>query len=207
MDRAAVAFVFGEFCVAKRMVNVIAERLAHGGSASSSVMARRSDLGKVPIPRSRLSRCVDGRITDGGCSGRVPQKTAHKVERIVAQVFARCSLRAETEIYVQSAAGLVFERLGHERCIESVPRGNVFCNAAQGEELVRRARRRPVGQVDLVLSVAVFVMRRAYRDTHAFQSCGNGAARFLAAIVRRKVEIQPTSVVVVEFSNAPRSNR
>ena len=95
---------------------------------------------------------------------------------------------------VHSAAVLPEDRLRHERREEPELGRHVLHDETERRDVVRRLERVGIAEVDFMLAVRDFVVRRLYFEPHALERVDHRAARVFAKIGRREVEI-PADVV------------
>ena len=103
---------------------------------------------------------------------------------------------------VHPAAVLPEDRLRHERREQSELRRDVLHDEAERRDVVGRLERVGIAEVDLVLAVRHFVMRRLDLEPHALERVDHRAARVFAEVRGREIEVA-ADVVRVRRSLAP----
>ena len=91
---------------------------------------------------------------------------------------------------VHPAAVLAEDRLRHERRREPEPLRHRLHDETEGRDVVGRRERVGVAEVDLVLAVRHFVVRRLHLEPHLLEVVHDRAPRILAEIHRREVEVR-----------------
>ena len=90
---------------------------------------------------------------------------------------------------MQAAAGVVAERLGHKRRIQSVCRRNGLDDTAEGDHVVCGMQGGGVGKVDLVLSRSVLVVGCLRTQVHFLQRQADLTADVFTLVQRSDIQI------------------
>src|SRR5256714_3345549 len=91
---------------------------------------------------------------------------------------------------VHAATILAEDRLRHERRGEPERAGDILHDEPEGGDVVRGLQRLSISEIDLVLAMGYFMMRRLDLEPHLFEDTDDRAARIFPEIGRSKIEVR-----------------
>src|SRR6478736_5605723 len=148
----------------------------------------------APAPQALVR--VDPLVRHGGDLGPVAQETGDELSAHLAQLVGRTGLEErvgvaleEGEVRVHPRPGVLGERLGHEGRIDPLRQGDLLDDRAERLDVVGRAQRIGVAQVDLVLPRRALVMAELDGDAHVLEHGDRRATEVVAGAVRHVVEV------------------
>ena len=95
----------------------------------------------------------------------------------------------QREVGVHARAGVLGERLGHERGEDALLERDLLDDGPEGHDVVGGRERVGVAQVDLVLAGGALVVAELHRDAHRLEHGDGGPAEVVAVAVRHVVEV------------------
>src|SRR6478736_4004487 len=158
------------------------------------VTPREVGRGFSPAPEALVR--VDPLVRHGGDLGAMAQQARDELPTHLAQLVGRTGLEEgvgvaleEREVRVHPRPRVLGERLGHEGRVDPLRQGDLLDDRAEGLDVVGRAQRVGVAQVDLVLAGRALVVAELDGDTHVLEHRDRRATEVVAGAVRHVVEV------------------
>ncbi len=112
-----------------------------------------------------------------------------ELQRVVGAVERVVLALEQTHVGVHGRAGILGERLGHERRPRALAERDLLDHVAERHHVVGHRQRVGVAQVDLLLTRSALVMAELHRDAHLLQRVDGVAAEVGRRVVHGLVEV------------------